>query len=257
MKPIALDLACGKGGWTIGLQAAGWEVYGVDVTAWAGYPGKLIQADVRTLKVEDLPKGIKLVTASPPCQEFSYRGFPFKKCKNLPPPDLTIWEACVRIARELGVPIVIENVRNAQKWMGKAQAHYGSFYLWGDLPVLMPFGRPTKGFTRVKDVNNPTDKYVGFGGNSAGSRKMAEEGKSFGWNKAGVQDNRKQDRTGTFASARDRDHSHMVGERQRFAQRFGGDVGSGSSIRKEWSALIAMIPYELAHWIGTYFMEQQ
>ena len=26
----------------------------------------------------------------------------------------------------------------AQKWVGRARWHYGSFYLWGDVPALMP-----------------------------------------------------------------------------------------------------------------------
>ena len=34
--------------------------------------------------------------------------------------------------------MVVENVRGAQKWVGKAQDHFGSFYLWGDVPTLMP-----------------------------------------------------------------------------------------------------------------------
>ena len=35
--------------------------------------------------------------------------------------------------------MVVENVRGAQKWVGRAQWNYGSFYLWGDVPALMPF----------------------------------------------------------------------------------------------------------------------
>jgi hypothetical protein len=36
------------------------------------------------------------------------------------------------------VPIVVENVCGAQKWVGRAKWHYGSFYLWGDVPAIMP-----------------------------------------------------------------------------------------------------------------------
>jgi hypothetical protein len=35
---------------------------------------------------------------------------------------------------------VIENVKGAQPWVGRAKWHYGSFYLWGDVPALMPKG---------------------------------------------------------------------------------------------------------------------
>jgi hypothetical protein len=33
---------------------------------------------------------------------------------------------------------VVENVCGAQKWVGRARWHFGSFYLWGDVPALMP-----------------------------------------------------------------------------------------------------------------------
>lgn len=31
------------------------------------------------------------------------------------------------------VPLIVENVKGAQPWVGRARAHYGSFYLWGDV----------------------------------------------------------------------------------------------------------------------------
>jgi hypothetical protein len=34
--------------------------------------------------------------------------------------------------------MVVENVKGAQPWVGRAAWNYGSFYLWGDLPALMP-----------------------------------------------------------------------------------------------------------------------
>jgi hypothetical protein len=37
---------------------------------------------------------------------------------------------------------VVENVRGAQKWVGRARWNFGSFYLWGDVPALMPIVRP-------------------------------------------------------------------------------------------------------------------
>jgi hypothetical protein len=44
-----------------------------------------------------------------------------------------LFDACFRIAREIGCPIVLENVKGAQPWVGRANAHYGSYYLWGDV----------------------------------------------------------------------------------------------------------------------------
>ena len=34
--------------------------------------------------------------------------------------------------------MVVENVKGAQPWVGRARWNYGSFYLWGDVPALMP-----------------------------------------------------------------------------------------------------------------------
>jgi hypothetical protein len=69
---------------------------------------------------------------------------PWKRAKALPPPDNTLFEACFRIQREACeaagryIPLIVENVRGAQKWVGRARWNYGSFYLWGDVPALMP-----------------------------------------------------------------------------------------------------------------------
>jgi hypothetical protein len=39
---------------------------------------------------------------------------------------------------------VVENVCGAQKWVGRAAWHYGSYYLWGDVPALMPHTLKTR-----------------------------------------------------------------------------------------------------------------
>lgn len=36
------------------------------------------------------------------------------------------------------IPLIVENVRGAQPWVGKSAWNYGSFHLWGDVPALMP-----------------------------------------------------------------------------------------------------------------------
>ena len=36
------------------------------------------------------------------------------------------------------IPLVVENVRGAQEWVGRSRFHLGSFHLWGDVPALMP-----------------------------------------------------------------------------------------------------------------------
>lgn len=147
--PLAIDLFCGLGGWTEGLLAEGYRVIGFDIERHdygAPYPGQLVLQDVLTLHGAQF-KTATLIVASPPCQAYSYRAMPWSRAKALPPPDNTLFEACFRIQREACaaagryIPLVVENVVGAQKWVGRARWHYGSFYLWGDVPALMPIVR--------------------------------------------------------------------------------------------------------------------
>ncbi len=147
MKPLAIDLYCGLGGWTEGLLHEGYRVVGFDnhrhAYGKAQYPAQLVIQDVLTIHGSQF-KDAALIVASPPCQAYSYRAMPWKKAKALPPPDNALFEACFRIQREASeaaghhIPLVVENVCGAQKWVGRARWHYGSFYLWGDVPALMP-----------------------------------------------------------------------------------------------------------------------
>lgn len=59
--------------------------------------------------------------------------------------DLTrLFRECFRIQREAceaagrHIPLIVENVKGAQPWVGEARANFGSFYLWGDVPVRQP-----------------------------------------------------------------------------------------------------------------------
>lgn len=65
----ALDLFCGGGGTCIGLQWAGFEVYGIDICEHKHYPGHFIRGDVHHLPVD--VRDFDFVWASPPCQMFS------------------------------------------------------------------------------------------------------------------------------------------------------------------------------------------
>ena len=151
-KPLAVDLYCGLGGWTDGLIAEGWHVVGFDIERHVygehRYPAQLVLQDVLTLHGSQF-KDAALIVASPPCQGYSYRAMPWSRAKALPPPDNSLFEACFRIQREAceaagrHIPLVVENVRGAQKWVGPAVANFGSFFFWGDFPVPQPdmFGR--------------------------------------------------------------------------------------------------------------------
>lgn len=183
MKPLAIDLYCGLGGWTEGLLAEGYDVIGFDIKQHVygehRYPAQLVLQDVRTLHGRQF-KDAALIVASPPCQAYSYRAMPWKRAKALPPPDNELFEACFRIQREAceaagwHIPLVVENVRGAQKWVGRSRWNFGSFHLWGDIPALMPIGKAVKrpGMSWCNS-DKPEYKAVAFNGHGDGPKKSA------------------------------------------------------------------------------------
>ena len=169
-KPVAIDLFCGLGGWTKGFLAEGYEVIGFDIEHKPSYPGHYIEMDVAKLCGYDLRAvNPAVIVASPPCQAYSYRAMPWKRAKALPPPDNALFDACFRIARECGVPLVVENVKGAQPWVGRAKWHFGSFYLWGDVPALMPL----TGHKKVNGFNFHQHEKTGKPGGSFQSAAVA------------------------------------------------------------------------------------
>lgn len=171
MKPLAIDLFCGLGGWAEGFLAEGFDVIGVD-NECRPYPGDLVLQDVLTLHGSQF-KDASIIVASPPCQEPSYRAMPWSRAKALnaqgPPVGfIALFESCFRIQREASeaasryIPLIVENVRGAQPWVGFARWHYGSFYLWGDIPALMPFSkqvkRPDRNFHAFEKIRRPKSK---------------------------------------------------------------------------------------------------
>lgn len=251
MKPLAVDLCCGKGGWTRGLQAAGFRVVGVDLAHWPDYPGEyFVKQDIRTLSGAQF-RGAALIVASPPCEEFSYRSFPFKRCREVGPPDLGIelFRACERIGQEAGVPYVIENVRGARKWVGPAQMHLGPFYLWGTgIPALWPveLRKVVKGFTR-SDTKKPGSRQAYLRRACDGRRYKADPKDD----KAGMGNMSYLRQTGAAFDEMERADRPSRGQRHGdFAMGEQAQWGSSSTRRKEWSATIAMIPFELARTVG-------
>lgn len=138
MKPVALDLCCGKGGWAHGFIAEGWRVVGVDLHDFAAdYPGEFIRADLLTWEGwRDIPA--RVVVASPPCEEFSRWGMPWTRARNPPEPSLALVNRCRQIAADKSLPIILENVRAAQNWLGRSAGNCGAFHLWGDVPIILP-----------------------------------------------------------------------------------------------------------------------
>lgn len=111
MKPRALDLFCGAGGATRGLQMAGFHVTGVDLAPQPRYVGDAFhQADAMTFPLD----GFDFIWASPPCQFASEVTPNHRRAmhKNLIDP----------IHRRLVIqprPWAIENVENARRYLPK------------------------------------------------------------------------------------------------------------------------------------------
>lgn len=210
-QPLAIDLFCGLGGWTEGLLAEGYYVIGVDIEEHIygdeRYPAELMLADCLTLHGAQF-NDASLIVSSSPCTEYSYMAMPWSKAKAKAAAihaDETgealrklnaLFEAQFRIQREASkaagqhIPMVAENVRGAQPWVGPAAWSYGSYYLWGDVPALMPplqGGRKNPGFR----IGSPGQTEVGKNPVHAMSRKgiKGSEGyerdhpKAFGWKK--------------------------------------------------------------------------
>jgi len=264
-KPVAIDLFCGLGGWTEGLLAEGYEVIGYDIEAHdygdgKRYPAKLVLRDVLTIHGSEF-KDAALIVASPPCQFFSYCAMPWSRAKQLTAQvradpartdkELALFNACFRIQREAieaaghFIPLVVENVRGAQPWVGRARWNFGSFYLWGDVPALMPIPRnaiklPNNNGPRMwadREVARLCDalKTVGHINKRDGhshTRHLTNQSESDGVKQPGIgglRENGKGDAWFQDGAARH---------------------GSKSNSRKAASATIAKIPVPLSRWIG-------
>ena len=285
-KPLAIDLYCGLGGWTEGLLAEGYRVVGFDIERHEygdhKYPAQLVIQDVLTLHGSQF-KDAALIVASPPCQAYSYRAMPWKRAKELPPPDNTLFEACFRIQREAcdaagrHIPLVVENVRGAQKWVGQAGWHFGSYYLWGDIPALMPIARVFKnpgfrfdgsGKSFQSESVNRLDEGVKLpmpaNGDSlkVGFQQTAHKRISEQWRSKAGQTNeamglklgpspgkRWEDRPPNVAAHREgtKNGGDWFNSKQPSSQR---KHGSKSNARKAASAMIAKIPFVLAQHIA-------
>jgi len=244
-KPLAIDLFCGLGGWTEGLLAEGYDVVGFDIERHVygehKYPAQLVLQDVLTLHGKQF-KSAALIVASPPCQAYSYRAMPWKRAKALPPPDNSLFESCFRIQREAieaagrFIPLVVENVRGAQPWVGRSRWNFGSFHLWGDVPALMPIAR--------KVAKNP-----GFRFDGSGKSFQSESVKNTGGSWFNVAHN--------TTSGKGKNPVHELAGIKQAGDWFGDaspgslrSFGSKSSARKFASATIAKIPLTLSRHIA-------
>ena len=333
MRPLAIDLFCGLGGWTEGLLATGRDVVGFDMErhqylmpeeledgggskktkpvekrGWtagtaitlgiegassrprirlAKYPAQLVLQDVLTLDGRQF-KDAQLIVASPPCTEFSYMAMPWSRGKQIaaafrgdispeglpvPFPDeyegsrnrqqlTALFDACFRIQSEAceaagrHIPMVVENVKGAQPWVGRAHANYGSFYLWGDIATVngkiiglgrigfdVPILKAPKRSGGVKHggdcFSDPT-----WPGRQGGSTKtVGHVNKRDGHN-----------HTRHLTNQRESDAVKQPGlSGAAWFDQGAASVSSKSNARKAASAAIAKIPTELAEYVGRFY----
>jgi len=259
MKPLAIDLFCGLFGWSAGLVAEGYQVIGFDLEdmhANFGMPRppefRLVIQDVLTLHGSQF-RTADLIVASPPCQAYSYRAMPWKRAKALPPPDNTLFDACFRIQREAcaaagrHIPMIVENVRGAQPWVGRARWNYGSFYLWGDVPALMPNAKAIKVPTMGAGWYPPDHpKHVpGLAFNTHADRHTKNTGGSW----FNVAHNTTSGKGQTPDGRKAPGGTQWFNDGPRTKDSLASS-GSKSPARKFASAMIAKIPLPLSRWIA-------
>jgi hypothetical protein len=290
MQPIAIDLYCGLGGWAEGFLSEGYHVIGFDIEhhdyGTGGYPGELVLQDVLTLHGSQF-KSARVIVASPPCTEPSYRAMPWKRAKALnaagPPVNfIKLFDACFRIQREACeaadhyIPLIVENVKGAQPWVGRARWHFGSYYLWGDVPALMPIPRSRAQKVNPDGTGHPPGSWFAIADSkNRGAKSEGQDWSRFAktgevsphWRMEAVkvpsESGRRTD-VGKGARFTSRDCG-IEGIKQHGSGRewFAGEgkisrvTSSNSAKRKAASAQIAKIPFPLAQYIARCFLFSQ
>ena len=299
MKPLVIDLFCGLGGWTEAFLAQGYRAVGFDIEAHdygnGGYPGELVLRDIRSISGAELVAtyGVPaVIVCSPPCQEFSYMAMPWSKAKEKRRKILAsetekarlcdLFHQCFRIQREVSeaaghyVPMVVENVRGAQEWVGKARWNFGSFYLWGDVPALMPIPAkgqsmkcPNESWSPTRPSYTKDHSWKGEGNKTAGMNwsdqtKRGQDFTRIAGQQAEGEKGIPHRTTGHWTNPPEHEEKSdghklngdwlgrdpVTGKRLLIGPRA---TGSKSKARKRASAEIAKIPPALATWIARTF----
>jgi len=276
VAPLLIELYCGSFGWSAGWLAAGGRSVGFDLEhhPWHGpVPANadLVLQDVLTLSGVQF-RDASLILASPPCQAYSYMAMPWKRSKQIAREYRSglrsvaqlnaLFDACFRIQREASqaagyhIPMIVENVRGAQPWVGPCKANYGSFALWGDIGMvgnrIVAFrdGQPSGRTLRVPRKSAGV-KVPGF---NFHQHENGEPGGSF-------QSAQVKSATANIPMWRDRPPENQWSGTHGMAldgTKIGGDWFSGpqSTYRKHGkaaSAMIAKIPRPLSDFVARAF----
>lgn len=136
---LCLDLFCGKGGWTNAFLAEGFDVIGFDIVKQPDYRGEYMPCDV--LRMDDLRfYNADFAVCSSPCEEFSVHCMKhFHPNPKYPENGIRLFNHARGLLERSSLPYVMENVRCAEKFVGRAVNHCGTFYLWGNaVPAIFP-----------------------------------------------------------------------------------------------------------------------
>jgi hypothetical protein len=291
--PLCIDLFCGLGGWTEGFLAEGYDVVGFDNTRHvygeARYPGQLVLQDVLTLHGSQFA-GAACIVASPACQNYSYMAMPWSRGKAMAAEirqstakllelNRLFW-ACLDIQEQASraaghrIPLVIENVRGAQPWVGRAKANFGSFYLWGDVEsvggrvVVRPdFGAGITAATLRKNGGAGTWFGISHGETadcSGHARKalgfeppqgVKQSGSDAAWFDKALDERRKAATAGRKVPMNFHQHENTGQPGASFQST--AVAATGSNSRKAASAMIAKIPFELARYVASAYRPRQ
>lgn len=198
-------------------------------------------------------------------------------------PDNTLFDACEKIRREAEeasgrrIPLVIENVQGAREWVGPHKARYRSFYLFGDVGMvgnrIVANGHQLR--VNSKGIKNNGGSWFNIANNTESGRgrnPVNIERHRSGIN--GLENDRPTQSDGTGGTSwfgagkrsdpRDVRRSETGEYEMPSGTKIGGDWfsdpnstcrrhGSRSNARKAASAAIAVIPFELAEFIGKAF----